>query len=224
MLKGFFLYYILTALTHNPLLSLVLLFVLYAVADRAYIGFLPDFFAPLKRSRQIKSLLADLALNPANAAAAQELGILFFEKKKYHKALEFLNKAGEKIHNSGRLYLYLGMTCLELNRPEDGKEALEKAVETDRKAGYGLPYIYLIRYELSRPDPNEVELDKLEADLQRFPSTENFFRLGMVYKNHGRHQKAQAMFRHALEEYASVPRGLRRLHRRWAILSRLHGG
>lgn len=223
MLKGFFLYYILTALTRNPLLSLALLFVLYAVADRAYIGFLPDFFAPFKRNRQIKSLQAELALNPVNAAAAQELGILYFEKKAYQKALDFLVKAEERIHNSAKLYLYLGMTCIELSHLEKGKEALDKAVGLDRKAGYGLPYIYLIRYELNQTVADEEEIEKLEAELQRFSGTENFFRMGMVYKKHGRREKAQEMFRQAVEEYASVPKGLRRLHRKWAVLSRLHG-
>lgn len=221
MFKGFILYYILSALTHSPLLALFLLFVLYAVADRAYLGFLPDISAPLKRNGNIRALRAELALNPANAAAAQELGTLYFEKKNYSRALEYLSLAAEKIHNSARLYLFLGMVYMELNRPEKGKAALDRVLELDSRVGYGLPYIYLIQFELKQDKANEAAIKKLETDLERYAGTENFYRLGMVYKKHGYRQRAKEMFRRAISEYAYVPKGMRRLHRKWAILARL---
>jgi len=48
MLKGIFLYYLLTVFLGNPFLALILLFVLYALIDKAYLGFLPNFSAPIK--------------------------------------------------------------------------------------------------------------------------------------------------------------------------------
>lgn len=222
MLKGFALYYILTMITHNPILALVLMFVLYAVADRAYFGFLPDFMAPLRRNSQIKSLLAELAVNPANAASAQEAGILYFERKRYNKALKYLTKAHEKIKDSARLYLYLGMTYMELEQFDKGKEALDNAVAIERKVGHGLPYIYLLQYELGRPVVVSEAIEKLEDGLTHFASTENFFRAGIVYKKQGNRKKAREMFSLAVEEYQGVPKRMRRIHRKWAILAKLH--
>jgi len=219
MLKGFALYFILSMLTRNPFLALILLFVIYAVADKAYFGFLPDFIAPFKRNNRIKTLLAELELNPANADSAQELGVLYFEKRNYNRALQFLKKANEKVFNSPRLYLYMGMAYMELNRSTEGKQALDQAVGLDRKVGHGLPYIYLLQYELKRSNHFFDEIKVLEEGLSSFASTENFYRMGVVYKKQGDRQKARHMFECAIQEYSYVPKRLRRIHRKWAVFS-----
>ncbi len=218
MLKGFFLYYLLSLLTGNPIFGLVLLIFIYILLDKTYLGFLPDFSRTFRRNTRINALLSELQVNPANANAAQELGILYFEKKKYREALAFLQKAHEKVKNSARLYLYMGMAYMELGERESGRTALVKAVELDRKAGHGLPYIYLLRYEM---EGNNQPVTNMEDHFSDFANTENFYRMGMVYKKAGRVREAEEMFRCALEEYAYVPKPLRRLHRKWAILSRL---
>lgn len=222
MIKGFALYYILSMITHNPILALLLIIVIYAFADRAYLGFLPDFFASFRRNSRIKSLLADLSLNPANASGAQELGILYFERKHYSKALKYLTKAHERIKDSARLYLYLGMTYMELKQSDLGKEALDSALEIEKKVGHGWPYIYLLRYELDRQVPDQAAIQRLEEGLANFASAENFFRVGKVYKEKGNRQKAGEMFNQAIEEYKYVPKRLRRIHRKWAVFAKLH--
>lgn len=222
MLKGFALYYILSMITHNPILALILVIVIYAIADRAYFGFLPDFVAPFRRNSRIKGLLVELAVNPANASGAQEVGILYFERKQYNKALKYLTKAHERITDSARLYMYLGMTCMELKQFDKGKEALDKAVVMEKKVGYGLPYIYLLQYELGRQVLVSSEINQLEEGLTNFASTENFYRAGMVYKRQGNRQKAREMFDLAVEEYKGIPKRMRRVHRKWAILAKLH--
>ena len=222
MLKGFLIYYLLSALTGNPLLALIIIIVAYVLLDKVYLGFLPDFSAPFRRNSRIKNLLSLIKVNPANADAAQELGILYFEKGKYHKSLEYLKMAHEKVKNSARLYLYLGMSYVELGQLEPGKEALDNAVELDRKTGHGLPYIYLLRYELTRSEINPGALSRLETEFEKFANTENFFRMGRVYKHAGRNQEASEMFTQALQDYAYVPKTLRRIHRKWAMLSWLN--
>ena len=220
MFKGLALYYILSMLTRNPILALILLVAIYAVADRAYFGFLPDFFGPLKRNARIKNLRSVLELNPANADAAQELGTLYFEKGKYGQALKYLLMANIKVDNSARLYLYLGMSYMELEDAENGKRALDKAVQLDGKVGHGLPCIYLLQYELIYHVTPEVK-EELEKGLANFANTENFYRMGMVFKNQGYRGKAKDMFSRAIEEYIYVPKRMRRIHRKWAILSRV---
>lgn len=222
MIKGLALFYILSMIFHNPILALVLIFLFYAAADRAFLGFLPDISVLFRRNSRIKSLLAELRLNPANASGAQELGILYYEKKNYHKALKYLTQAHERIKDSARLYLYLGMTYMELKQSDAAKEALDLAVEMESKVGHGLPYIYLLQYELDRQNPDSSAVKELEEGLHSFASTENFFRMGKVYKKGGNRAKAREMFNQAIEEYQAVPKRLRRIHRKWAILARLH--
>ncbi|PKM80539.1 MAG: hypothetical protein CVU89_13390 [Firmicutes bacterium HGW-Firmicutes-14] len=222
MFKGLGLFFILSMIVRNPFLAIILLFVIYAIMDKAYFGFLPDFLAPLKRNSRINTLLKELGVNPANADAAQELGILFYEKKRYDRALEYLKMAAKKVENSARLYLYIGMAYFELDRSEEGAEILSRALELDRRTGHGLPYIYLLRYELERPGQSPEKVRKLEEGLGNFESTENHFRMGMVYKRHGNREKAKEMFRQALDDYSYVPGRMRKIHRKWAFLARLN--
>jgi len=167
-------------------------------------------------------MLAELRVNPANARSAQELGILYFERKQYNKALEYLTKAHGKIKDSARLYLYLGMTLMELKNFDTGKEALDNAVELERKIGHGLPYIYMLQYELGRGKLLPLEIKKLEEGLTNFASTEIFFRAGMVYKKQGNRHQAREMFNLAVEEYRGVPKRMKRLHRKWAVLAKFY--
>lgn len=200
-------------------MALLIIIIGYILLDKTYLGFLPDFSAPFKRNARIRSLMSEFAVNPANASAAQELGILYFEKKNYRKALEYLEKANEKVKNSAELYLFAGMAYTELGQPEKGKESIEKALELDRKIGRGLPYVYLRRLELNHPGgPENLRIDE---EFKNFANAENFYRMGVVYKKAGLGREAAEMFRHALEEYKYVPKTLRRIHRKWALLSRL---
>lgn len=222
MFKGLGLYFLLSFLLRSPLLALVIIFLIYAFMDRAYIGFLPDFLAPFRRNSQIQQLREVLRINPADAGAAQELGSIYFEKKNYSSALEYLKKALEKVTNSPRLYLYLGMTYMELQQEDQGKDALEKALELDPRVGHGLLYIYLTRYELTHKGSGSEKFKQLAGSFSNFANTENLYRMGIVYKKTGDKQKANEMFHKALEEYSYVPGRLRKLHRRWALLARLH--
>ncbi len=221
-MKAIPLYFLLSMLTGNPILALVVLLLLYGFIDRLYFRFLPDFFAPLKRNSRIKNLQRLIYLNPSNADALLELGVLYFEKRRYDRCIEYLNRAGEKIENSARLYMYLGMASFEINNSSGGIKFLEKALELNPSVGYGLPYVYMLRYHLESGNSQKELFSKLEERFQSFANTENFFRMGKVYKNSGDRIKAKEMFEHALRDYTYCPRALRKLHRRWAFFSWLN--
>jgi tetratricopeptide (TPR) repeat protein len=217
----FSLYYIISMLTGSPLLAILILFLLYGFIDKMYIRLLPDFFAPLRRNRQIRSLLTELSINRANSKASLDLGVLYFEKKKYDRALEYLKKAGERIDDSARLCLYTGMSYYESGQEAEGVEHIKKALELDKGIGYGLPYIYLIGYEMKTGE-NRERLSSLEEAFDSFANTENFYRMGMIYKGMGNKAKAGEMFNNALKSYSYVPRTIKKLHRRWAVYSWIH--
>ncbi len=220
-MRDFGLFLLLSYITGNPLLALIILAVAYGIIDRFYIGLLPDILKPVKRNRQIRNYLAQLSRNPADADSAMKAGILLFEKKSYRKALELLQTAEAKIKDSARLYQYLGMTEMELENGEKGRDFLNRALELDRKTGYGLPYVYLMNYEMNAPDPDENRLNELRERLESFSNVENFYRMGRIYKKRGDKKEAAQMFRLALRDYSYCPRRLRKMHRRWALLSRL---
>ena len=219
-MNNFFIFYLLSLLTGNPLIAIVILLIVYFFLDRAYVGFLPDIFAPIRRNRQIKNMLTDLSINPSNSNDAIELGVLYFEKGQYEKAANYLARAYDRVKNSEKLYLYLGMSQIELGRFDEGKEALLKALQINQNVGYGIPYVYLVKVALSKNDNEEVK--SLEDKFSRYANTENFYKMGMVYKKAGDREKAKNMFDNAVKEYSYCPKTLRKIHRRWAFLAKIN--
>lgn len=223
-MKSFYLlYFLFYFLTGNFITPLIFIFIIYIIIDKMYFGLLSDLiFGPLKRKKRIKTLLTELELNKTNANSALEAGILYFESKKYKNAIEYLQKAKERIDDSARLFVYSGMAHMELKEYEKGREEIHKALEIDSSVIFGLPYIYLIRYELSKQSVNTEEVVKLEESLDRFANTENFYRMGRVYQKSRNQEKAVEMFTFALKDYSYIQKKFRRIHRKWALLARFH--
>jgi tetratricopeptide (TPR) repeat protein len=220
--RSYFLFYLLSYLTGNPITAIIILLVIYFFIDKAYVGILPDIFAPFKRNKRIRSLLTELAINPANSYNAIELGVHYYEKRQYKKALEYLNKAYERVKDSEKLYLYSGLSYSELGEHEQAREAFEKGLAINQGLGYGLPYVYLLQHEMDKYDKDESEIKRLEDRFWKYANTENLYKMGMVYKKKGKKQKAREMFDSTLKEYSYCPKNLRKLHRRWALLSRIN--
>jgi tetratricopeptide (TPR) repeat protein len=61
----------------------------------------------------------------------------------------------------------------------------------------------------------------LKERIESFSNAENLYRMGMIYKKQGKSKQAAEMFHLALKDYTYCPRRLRKMHRRWAFLSRL---
>ncbi len=222
-MKNFYLYFVLYFLTGSFIFPLIILFIVYLILDRIYFGLFSEYIIePVKRRKRIKALLRELQLNKSNANSALELGRLYFESKKYKKSIDYLNRAKERIDNSARLHAYMGMSYMELKQYENGREELLKALELDKSVIYGLPYIYLIKYEMGKEQVDTEEVSELEKGLEKFKNTENYYRLGMIFKKSGDKQKAREMFNLSLRDYSYVQKKFRRPHRRWALLSRFH--
>ena len=223
-MNHFYLYFLLSMFTGNPLMAIVLVILIYAFIDKMYFGFFPDATKAFRRNREIKNRLRELSFNEDNAQAAFSLGVLYFEKKKYQEALKYLEHPRLQEDHTASYYYYLGMTLMELKRAEEGTEFLTKALAVDPRVGYGLPYIYLIENEVRQTEPKWDRIHGFEEKVDSFGNAENLYRLGITYKRLGHKDKANTFFSKAITEYAYCPKGLRRLHRRWAILSRIHKG
>ncbi len=217
-----FLIYLILRLFGTPVFAIVIILVAIYLFDRFFIGVLPNIFAPIKRRSSSKKLESELRINPANASNAMELGVLYFDRKKYFKALEYLNKAYERMKDSDRLLMYRGMALIETGCVQEGVDNLRRAVAINEGTGYGLPYVYLLNNALEGKVTGSEEVKGLQDKFWKYANTENLYRMGMMYKKHGDREKARDMFDNAIKEYSYCPRNLKKLHRRWAILSRFN--
>ena len=218
-MRFFFLSYLLSYIFRNPLLILIIIFLLYWLLDQKMIGLMPDWSRWFKRGKRFRQLKQETLVNPANADAHLELGTILVEQRKYQMALESLEKAHVRMEDSARVQALIGRCLYHLGREDDAEKLLGQAVELNQKIRYGEPYYYLLAIKLkSDPENNEVH-EELIRKILSWGSTDVYFRTGRVLLKAGKNVQASSMFKEAVENYQASPKGLRRLHRKWAFLA-----
>ncbi len=218
-MKTFGLFILLSIITGNPILALGILLLLIFILDRRYIGILPDIMGPWRRASRVGQLRREVQLNPANADAYLELGETYFRQGKYELAASFLKNASGKMSGHPLFHFYLGASGYHLGKRQEAKKEIEKAVASNPKASFGEPYYYLIRINLEENRP--VEVEKAFEQLMLYGSPRVYYQAAKVFLNAGNKDKARSLFKETIDNYEACGGAFRRLHRRWAVLSRL---
>jgi tetratricopeptide (TPR) repeat protein len=114
-------------------------------------GFLPDPVVWLRTMGRIRSLRAQIDLNPANMVATRDLARLYLERKRPRKAIELIEKTRQRMAESTRhpqgslddaeLLFQLGVARLGAGEPEAALEPLVGAVTIAPDVGRGDPYL-----------------------------------------------------------------------------------
>ncbi|KJS21462.1 MAG: hypothetical protein VR72_10650 [Clostridiaceae bacterium BRH_c20a] len=216
----FFLYYfIFRIFLGSPLLALFIIFFLYLIIDRQFIGLFPDFLKPFKRSSRIKALKELVKLNPANVDGYKELGQLYLEGKKYTQAVEYFEKCLEKMAEYADIHFYLGKGLYLMGQKEEGCKEITKALSISPKIAYGEPYIYLLEYQLdNNPIPEKV--NEFLKKIWQFGTPEILYKCGSILLKYDS-IKGRELLQEAVSNYKAMPGNFRKLHRRWAFLARL---
>ncbi len=221
-MKTFFLFSLIALLTGNLFFALAIVILLFVFIDRSFIGLLPDFTASWRRRVRMGELERTVRANPHNGDALLELGVLYFQVKRYQRAVNVLEQAYEKMKDWPEVHFYLGAAGYETGDTARGLAEIRKAVEMNPKISRGFPYIYLIRAALEKKDGACVEIDDLETRLLRTGSVQAFFEAGRIFHRHGEKSRAAKMFREVLENYRLSSPTFRRSYRRMAILARFY--
>ncbi|MDF9409595.1 tetratricopeptide repeat protein [Pelotomaculum isophthalicicum JI] len=219
-MKLFGIYMILSLLTGNPLLSLVILLLIIFFAEQRFVGILPDFSAIWRRKNKAKRLKKEIRLNPANAEACLELGEIYFRRGKYEQALSFLENASDKMAGHPLFHFYLGASYYNLGKIEEGKKELEKAIEANPKVSFGEPYLFIIRICLEEKQSDAI-IDHFFHQLLLYGSPKTFYQAGKLFLSNGDRERARLLFRETIEIYDACRGALRRFYRRWAVLSKI---
>ncbi|MDD4238154.1 MAG: tetratricopeptide repeat protein [Desulfotomaculaceae bacterium] len=219
-MKIFGLYILLSLLTRNPLLTLVVMLLIFFLLEKRFIGLLPDFTAPWRRANRVRELQKEVRVNPANADACLELGEAFLQKGQHEQALSYLNSAAAKMDGHPLFHFYRGASYYKLGRIEEGRVEIEKSVSINPKASLGEPYLYLIRIYLQQMQTGE-KIDQLYLHLLQYGSPKIHYLAGSLFLNYNDKEKARRLFRETIENYQACRGSLRRLYRRWAILSKI---
>ena len=221
-MKSILIFSLITYLTGSPLLALAVIIIIYFFIDRRYIGLVPDFGARWRRKRRTAELEKVVRANPHNGDALLELGINYFDRRRYRQALDFLERAYPRMKDWPEVHFYLGAACYETGETGRGMEEIGKAVEMNPKISHGFPYIYMMRSLLEQKGGGAKELSSLEGSLLRHGSVQAFFEAGKLLKRHGRRSGAEKFFREVLENYSFASPTFRRTYRKMAIMSRYY--
>ncbi|OPA73177.1 hypothetical protein BVG16_29970 [Paenibacillus selenitireducens] len=222
MLSKFFLFSILLYITRSPIIAIVVFLVILYVLDRRYVGLTPSLFKPFKRMRSMSRLKDELRANPHASSTRFELARIYIQQKKYRDALKELEQIETVMADSADYHFEVGKSHLKLGNTAEGEVFMGKALELNPRVGYGDPYLYLA--EAYSPGQPEKAIEMLEKFREVYSSScEAYYRLGTLYQQLGRTDKAREAFRETLEIYRSLPKYNRRKQRRWVILARMKG-
>jgi tetratricopeptide (TPR) repeat protein len=205
---------------NNPIVALVLIFVIYAIIDRRFIGSLPDFSQLFQRWRQTAALKQQLGCTPSPGRIYYELGALLVERGKMAEGRSNLEKAHELIAEHPDIEYYLGVARIKTNSLEEGKAALEYALQLNPKVKYGFPYIYLIEYSLKKQEVQE-QIDEYMDKVYEFSNPQILYELGIIFQKAGYNEKAKEMFQEVRLSLKQCPAFMKKQYRYFAIMAAL---
>lgn len=215
-------YSLLAVFLDNRYVVIIIIVILFLLAERRFAGLMPKGLGWVRRRKRINQLRKEIVINPANADSHLELGIIFLEIGDPRCALPMLEKARERMMDSPRVMALLGKCLFLLERDEEAEALLEQAVQLNSKINYGEPFYYLLRIAVKKKNPNLSALDELETKIRTLGSPEIFYRSGRALLKAKEPERAERMFQESIDNYRVCPKGLQRLHRRWAALSALN--
>lgn len=211
-----FLFFLLTWLTGNPFIAIIVLLIVFYALDRRFVGLTPSVVKPIRRMRRIGRLRKHIALSPSDVSAKLELARLLIERKKHRAAMDILEPLQERLSDSAEYWDDLGTCYLETGEPAKGEEAMLRALERNPRVKYGDPYLRLASYYSNRDTEKALGFIEAFQDIQS-SSCEAYVRLAELYKRVGKPGEAKEAVEEGLRTYRVLPRYKKRAERKWAV-------
>ncbi|WP_020431838.1 tetratricopeptide repeat protein, partial [Paenibacillus riograndensis] len=199
-------------------LALIILLVILYFLDRRYVGILPSFTKPFRRSRQISKLRTTISLNPNDVSAKFDLARLLIERKRYSESKELLEQIADRYEQSAEYWVELGYANLKLGHLPEGEAQMLQGLEINRKAQYGQPYLRLAEV-FRNIDHNKALQYVTQFQEIQSSSSEAYYLAGSMYKALGRKEDAKRAFNESTAVYRSLPKYKKRQERGWALRS-----
>ncbi|GGG12114.1 tetratricopeptide repeat protein [Paenibacillus aceti] len=215
---SFLLFLLLSWVTGNPLIAIIIILAVVYFLDRRYIGVMPSISKPFRRSSNIRKLRAQLAASPFDVSSKRELARLLLEKKKFAEAHQLLEQVKDASEDSAEYWSDLGATSFGLNRLEEGEQQMLRALSLNERVKYGQPYLQLATAFKDKDPQKALDYAAKFGDIQS-SSSEAYYLLGSLYQSLGRKDEARQALTEAISVYRSLPKYKKRHERGWALRS-----
>ncbi len=214
----FILFPLLWFLTGNFVAALLLLLVILYIVDRRFIGLAPNIWRPFQLSRRASKAKQDIQSNPHHTSMKLELARILIEKKKFQKAIPYLEEILVIMGESAEVRYELGLCYLKLNDLAQGEKYMQEAMELNPRVKFGEGYLRLGEAFATRhPDKAIVYIGQFRAT--HSSSCEANYRLGEIFRKLDRYQDAKQAYTEAIAVYRCLPRYSRKQQRRWVIMA-----
>jgi tetratricopeptide (TPR) repeat protein len=190
-----------------PFLLLLLLFLL---RDR-----LNDVFSSQRARQAFKQNLEAATLNPADASAHYNLGLIYQQRGELEAAIASFTRAVEIDPQEVDAYYQLGRIAREQNRPQEALRAFEKVVQlAPAHSQYEVwREIGLVYYSVKQYQDALEMLDRFLAE--RPSDAQGRYWRGMTLDELGRASEAEQEMRACIEAVRTAPSYKYRNERRW---------
>lgn len=215
------LFLLLTWITQNPLLALVVVLLVSAGSYGYLTGRVFGLGTLVRDWQAVRALNRTLTTNPHDLTARSELGWLLVRLGRDGDALEMLGPVVERYPELAGPRADLGLALLRSGQVEGGERHLREALALDPKLRYGEPLLRWADAILRRDDAGTaIRLLEEHRELHS-SSVEGLYKLARAYLASGDASKAREALEAALAAYRTAPRFKRRTERRWWLATHM---
>jgi tetratricopeptide (TPR) repeat protein len=208
---------LITWVTGNPLLALVVVLVITAAGYGYLFGRLFRIPRAVNRWLAIRELDRAVHTNPHDATARADLGRLLVEAGQPARALSHLEAARARAPEVPENAYYLGAARLRLGDAAGGRPLIEEALGRDPRLGYGEPHLRLADYYLDHGQATEALVHLERFTKLHASSVEGRYKLARAHLAAGRADRARAALDDAVRAYRGAPSFKRREERAWRL-------
>jgi tetratricopeptide (TPR) repeat protein len=180
-----------------------------------------DGFGSGLRSRQnFRRNLEASTLNPHDADAQFQLGLIYQDRRNYTEAVARFSKAAQIDPSDPGAHYQLGVIAREQSRFDDALAHISKAHALDQKHSSSEVWRDLgaTNFQLGKLEPARVQLETYVERREYDP--QGLYWLGRTYKSLSRAAEAKSAFERAVEAANTAPPHLRRQTAKWGSQSR----
>ena len=201
------------------LFSPFLLFYGYMYFGGALSGEVRGFGNAFRRKQNFKRFLQNATVNPRDADAHVQLGLIYLQRRQEEKALEHLRKAVEIDETEVDANYELGKIARKKSEPQTALNHFSVVLEQNDK--YALSEIWReVGATYMEAGMKKEAREALEKFVTRRPvDSQGLYYLGKIYKTEGENEKAREMFEQAIESAKNSPDYRRAELRYWSKLA-----
>ena len=201
------------------LFSPFLLFFAYLYFGGALTGEVRGFGDAFRQKQNFKRFLHNATVNPRDADAHVQLGLIYLQRRQDAKALEHLNKAYAIDENEIDANYELGKIARQRGELQTALNHFSVVLEQNDK--YALSEIWReVGATYMEAGMLAEAREALEKFVERRPvDSEGLYYLGKILKAQGENEKSREMFQQAIESAKTSPAYRRRELRSWSKLA-----